>query len=69
MADDAEQELPKRLRAAALVEAEYQKTETERQIKLAEAEEYGSAAAGDDTDKQSENRQSDEDQKPEDDKA
>jgi hypothetical protein len=54
MANDAEQELPKRFRAAALIEAEYQKTETARKIKLAEADEYGAAEA--DTDKRTEDQ-------------
>ena len=49
MADDVEQELPKRLRAAALVEAEYQKTEAERKIKLAEAAEHEEAVEEEDT--------------------
>lgn len=54
MTDDAETELAQRLRAAALVEAEYQKTETERKIKLAEAEEYGNAGTGSDPEQRAE---------------
>ena len=57
MTDDVDQELPKRLRASALTQAEYQKTETERKIKLAEAEEYREAAEGWDTDQRAEDDQ------------
>ncbi len=58
MADDAEPELPERLRDAALVEAEYQKTETERKIKLAEAAEHDAAGESADANESDEKERS-----------